>query len=59
MVLQAGLLAGGMMICLLPGFPVAMTDPNRLQSRGRLWFWVPIWVARTKFPFEFRMLCIQ
>ena len=47
------------MICLLPGFPVAMTDPNRLQSRGRLWFWAPIWVTRTKFPFQFRMLCIQ
>jgi len=36
-----------------------MTDPNRLQSRGRLWFWAPIWVTRTKFPFQFQMLCIR
>ena len=36
-----------------------ITDPNRLQSRGRLWFWIPAWVTRTKFPFQFRMLCIQ
>ena len=34
LVLQAGLLAGGMMICLLPGFPVAYDRPKPLTVAG-------------------------
>ena len=34
LVLQAGLLAGGMMICLLPGFPVVYDRPKPLTVAG-------------------------
>ncbi len=47
----AGLLACGVRGCGLPGFPQwHVTNPNRIQSRGRLWHKAPDWVTRTKFP---------